>query len=72
MSNMSYCRFQNTYGDMVECLDALTQEHDLSSEEYFAAVSLFQKFLCFCRDVDIIEDYDHKRVAEYLGELRRD
>ncbi len=72
MSNMSYCRFQNTYGDMVECLDALAQEHDLSSEEYCAAVNLFQKFLCFCRDEDIIEDYDRKRVEEYLGELRRD
>ncbi len=72
MSNMSYCRFQNTYGDMVECLDALAQEHDLSSEEYHAAVSMFKKFLRFCQDADIIEDYDHKRVEEYLGELRRD
>ncbi len=72
MSNMSYCRFQNTYGDMVECLDALKQEYDLSSEEYHAAVGMFKEFLRFCRDVEIIEDYDHKRVEEYLGELRRD
>ncbi len=72
MSNMSYCRFQNTYGDLVECLDALTQEYDLSNDEYSAAVSMFKKFLRFCRDADIIEDYDHKRIEEYLGELRRD
>jgi len=72
MSNMSYCRFQNTYGDMAECLDALTQEHDLSSEEYYAAVRMFKAFLRFCRDVDIIEDYDQKRIEEYLDELRRD
>lgn len=26
MSNMSYCRFQNTYGDAAECLDALEQQ----------------------------------------------
>lgn len=71
MSNMSYCRFQNTYGDMLECLDALTQEYDLSSEEYHAAVRLFEEFLRFCRDVEIIEDYDQKRVEEYLGALRR-
>jgi len=72
MSNMSYCRFQNTYGDMVECLDALKQEYDLSSEEYHAAVRLLEEFLRFCRDVEIIETYDHKRIEEYLSELRRD
>lgn len=37
MSNMSYCRFQNTYGDAAECLDALEQQKELSGDEYNAA-----------------------------------
>ena len=36
MSNMSYCRFQNTYGDAAECLDALEQQKELSGDEYNA------------------------------------
>jgi len=26
MSNMSYCRFENTYNDLVDCLTALEEE----------------------------------------------
>ena len=69
MSNMSYCRFQNTYGDLVECLDALEQECDLSTEEHLAAVHMLKEFLRFCLNAEINEAYDYKRVEEYLGEL---
>lgn len=70
MSNMSYCRFQNTYGDLVECVDALEQERKLSNGEYRAAMRMFTLFLRFCRDVDIIDGYDRERLEEYLGGLR--
>lgn len=56
MSNMSYCRFQNTYGDLDDCFDDLerrTQGEDidrdsdpiepLSDREAAAAVRLIQK-----------------------------
>ena len=33
MSNMSYCRFRNTYGDVAECMDALEQQKGLSNDE---------------------------------------
>lgn len=69
MSNMSYCRFQNTYGDVVECLDALEQQKELSSDEYNAARSMFLAFLRFCVDMEIIEDFDKERLGECLGEL---
>ena len=46
MSNMSYCRFQNTYGDAAECLDALEQQKELSGDEYNAARNMFLEFLC--------------------------
>ena len=44
MSNMSYCRFQNTYGDAAECLDALEQQKELSGDEYNAARNMFLEF----------------------------
>lgn len=70
MSNMSYCRFRNTYGDLAECLDALEQQRELGGDEYHAAMSMFLMFLRFCRDEGIIDDFDRKRLEEYLGELR--
>lgn len=70
MSNMSYCRFQNTYGDLVECLDALERQKPLSNEEFRAAMRLFQSFLAFCRETEIIECFDRNRLQEYLEELR--
>jgi hypothetical protein len=74
MSNMSYCRFQNTYGDLLECLDALKYPQGLSGDECRAAMRMFQSFLCFCRDEEIIEDFDEQRIEEILDELhtRRD
>ena len=33
MANMSYCRFQNTLGDLRDCLVALEDNDDLSEEE---------------------------------------
>lgn len=70
MSNMSYCRFQNTSGDLEECLDALEEGASLSSEEHRAATRMFLSFLRFCREAEIIEDFDQKRLAEYLQGLR--
>lgn len=70
MSNMSYCRFQNTYGDLLECLDALVQDYKLSEEEYYSAMRMFKEFLLFCKEAEIIENYDYERVEEYLSERR--
>lgn len=70
MSNMSYCRFQNTYEDVAECLDALEGQKPLSSEEYYAALDLFKTVLQFCTEEGFIEDYDLGRIREYLEKLR--
>lgn len=39
MSNMSYCRFENTSNDMSDCLDALREavEEDEQTPSQFAA-----------------------------------
>lgn len=70
MSNMSYCRFQNTSDDLAECLDALEGQKPLSSEEYYAALDLFKSVLQFCTEEGFIEDYDLDRIREYLEKLR--
>lgn len=33
MANMSYCRFQNTYQDLKDCVENFTSLHDLSKVE---------------------------------------
>ena len=46
MSNMSYCRFQNTNKDLYDCVTALEEMNnpgdDLSNEEYTALRSMFR------------------------------
>ncbi len=45
MSNMSYCRFQNTLGDLRDCKEALDDEDDLpkkGTDEHWAMVRLIE------------------------------
>ena len=56
MSNMSYCRFQNTYKDLVDCLEALQADEYLSkSEEQY-----MNKILSVAEDfIDVGTDYEN-------------
>ena len=45
MGNMSYCRFQNTVGDLEDCYDAIMEGGELSSEEESAKDRLIE--LCY-------------------------
>ena len=47
MSNMSYCRFQNTQGDLHDCYEAMCGEDDLSPEEETARKRLIKT----CQDI---------------------
>lgn len=61
MSNMSYCRFQNTLGDLNDCLEAITEGDSLSTEEAEAArdmVTACEEFLKAVKDYGIVEDRD--------------
>jgi len=54
MSNMSYCRFENTYNDLRDCYDALDDGiDDLSGTERDCALKLIE--LCN----DIISEHGH-------------
>lgn len=55
MSNMSYCRFQNTLGDLRDCQDAMGEDpDDLSFEERLARWHLVR------RCVQIASDYGYE------------
>jgi hypothetical protein len=51
MSNMSYCRFQNTLGDLFDCQEALDngelEDGQLSDEEERAA----KRLIDVCREI---------------------
>lgn len=68
MANMSYCRFRNTSSDLDDCLEALNNGESLSEEEYRACTSMFQDFIEFCVDNDIIEEDEEleERLEEFL------
>ena len=54
MSNMSYCRFENTLGDLKDCRDALEEEgiDGLSESELKA----YKKLVEVCREIVEFED----------------
>lgn len=47
MSNMSYCRFQNTVKDLQDCYDNLFEIDNLSKEEEKAR----EKLIALCHNV---------------------
>jgi hypothetical protein len=60
MSNMSYCRFENTLEDMQECLDAVVEREDLSFMEAGAKDELVQ----VCRDFVLAYEEEEMEEAE--------
>lgn len=67
MSNMSYCRFQNTLHDLVDCEqaieDLLAGDEELSNEELAAAKQLVES--CF-NIVSMIADHACKEAHEII------
>ncbi len=60
MSNMSYCRFENTVGDLEDCYEALLEGEELSDSEKRYA----ERLLDVCQDIitslergELVPDY---------------
>jgi len=68
MSNMSYCRFENTARDLQDCLDAIEsgEINDLSSQY---EVDALEQLLDLCKEVvaykDEIEDAVYNNNLEF-------
>lgn len=68
MANMSYCRFRNTRSDLLDCIDTLNDEEELSVEEASAARKMLRDILDFCLDHEIIENYDENAILDAVCE----
>jgi len=54
MANMSYCRFENTYRDLVDCYDALGEAgsiEELESEAGQYEKEYIRKLVKLCKDI---------------------
>jgi len=47
MSNMSYCRFENTSNDLAKCYDALVEGEELSESEK----DYKEQLISICREI---------------------
>lgn len=54
MSNMSYCRFENTFPDLKDCLEALGEGEKLSESEKKYARKMLKLMADFLLEQDII------------------
>ena len=71
MSNMSYCRFQNTRLDLQDCIDAINggEINDLSRDEQRAFVNLIMQ----CKEVaENFENYDDYELQDFIKEQQEE
>ena len=62
MANMSYCRFQNTYRDLIDCSVNLFDE-DMSNDEKMARKNLVE----LCKE--IVEHFEFNNFGELEDDL---
>lgn len=58
MSNMSYCRFENTFPDLKDCLDALKEGEKLSESEKKYAKKMLKEMADFLIETEIVTAED--------------
>jgi rhamnose utilization protein RhaD (predicted bifunctional aldolase and dehydrogenase) len=68
MANMSYCMFENTYGDLRDCLEAVYEADSLKeltsqmSEEELTAFKamkrLCQKFIDAVNEAEVLDEFE--------------
>jgi len=65
MANMSYCRFENTLRDLIDCYNNM-DGYQLSKSEFDAR----KKMIEMC--IDIVERYDELVNEEFVDEFSED
>jgi len=71
MANMSYCRFENTYGDLKDCVTAMEEAMDegVSLKKFVREMSeeelmYFQSITNMCKR--LMEAYDNMTLAQLM------
>lgn len=67
--NMSYCQFENTKQDMMQCLFAFGEGQKTSERECECAEYMFEQILGTMMDLGIIDEYDGDLLHEYCQEM---
>lgn len=70
MSNMSYCRFQNTLSDLADCAEAVEAREELSREESRARRYLFEMMANMMEEIGV--DLDRHSLDNALDALESD
>ena len=68
--NMSYCRFQNTRGDVRECLNALSEREKLSADEHYAAQGMLMSIISFLQEEGIIDTVNNEPLNGIINECK--
>jgi hypothetical protein len=63
MSNMSYCRFENTARDLADCVSAVNRGEINELNEY--EVQGLINIISLCNDMLENEDYIHETIENY-------
>ncbi len=56
MANMSYCRFENTYHDLIDCFDNIWNEAENERDERYR-IRMIQLLK---ENIDLIEELDNQ------------
>jgi hypothetical protein len=56
MANMSYCRFENTYNDLIDCLENISDEASNERDERYR-IRMIQLLK---ENIDLIEELNNK------------
>ena len=67
MSNMSYCRFQNTLSELADCAEAVEARDELSREESRARRYLFELMANMMEEIGV--ELDHHALGNALDAL---
>ena len=74
MSNMSYCRFQNTSKDLQDCFDVMSEKKigGLSREEkrsYFELICTCQEILQLQEEFEAEEEFDYEVQPQEVKDI---
>jgi len=56
MANMSYCRFENTFNDLIDCIDNIEQEAENERDERKRKDMIYLLF----ENIDLFEELKEK------------
>ena len=71
MANMSYCRFENTLGDLNDCVEALNNNNVSSDREKIKAKGLLKLMAEFVTEEGLVNEegeVDYDAIEEFINE----